>query len=106
MENDSLEELILDKNNIGDSGARAVGKMLSRNVGLVELDLSHNRIDKNGLCAIVVGWQLNKKYSALKNLDISYNKTKVRSLIKDRTIPVDVAVSCTELKESVKVADF
>ena len=106
MENDSLKELILDNNEIGDSGAKAIGKMLSRNVALTEIDLSNNRIDKKGFCAIVVGWQVNKKYSALKTLDLSHNKTKLRTLIKDKSISVDVAVSITELKESVKVASF
>eukprot|EP01084_Bolivina_argentea_P090507 163079_1 len=106
INNHSLQELILDNNIIGDSGAKAIGKLLSQNVILIEIDLSHNRIDKNGFCAIVVGWQVNKKYSALKNLDLSHNKTKLRTLVKERSIPVDVVVSIQELKESVKVASF
>lgn len=106
MENDSLQELILDNNNIGDSGAKAIGRMLSQNVAINEIDLAHNRIDKVGFCAIVVGWQVNKKYSALKNLDMTHNKTTYRALVKDRSISVDVAVSIQELKESVRVASF
>ena len=85
---------------------RAIGKMLSQNVSLKEVDLSHNRMGKNGICAIVVGWALNQKYSVLENLDLSHNRTKLRTLQKDRSIPVDVVVSIQELKERVKVASF
>lgn len=105
-ENDSLRELVLDHNLIGDSGAKAIGKMLSQNVSLKEVDLSHNRIDKNGFCAIVVGWGLNQKYSVLENLDLTHNRTTLKMLKKDQTIPVDVVVSIQEIKERVKVASF
>ncbi len=54
----------LSHNKIGDSGARAVGKMINNRCRLTELDLSDNNLKSQGAAAI--GHGLGKNTTLVK----------------------------------------
>ena len=62
----------LSHNKIGDSGARAVGKLLNGRCKLTHLDLSDNRVRGNGAAAI--GHALGKN-TTLKHINIRLNRS-------------------------------
>ena len=57
--NTSLQFLNLDDNQIGNEGAKAIGKALQTNTSLLNLDLSGNQIGNEGAIAIGKGLQTN-----------------------------------------------
>jgi Ran GTPase-activating protein (RanGAP) involved in mRNA processing and transport len=57
--NSTLETIYLRQNNIGDTGAAAVGSSLANNSSLMEINLSANHIGDIGASAIAKGLESN-----------------------------------------------
>jgi len=90
LDHPSLEILDLSHNKIGDSGSRAIGKLINGRSKLTNLDLTDNQITATGAAAI--GHALAKN-TTLKNLSLRLNKLKddgcqsiCRALVKNATL--------------------
>jgi Ran GTPase-activating protein (RanGAP) involved in mRNA processing and transport len=75
----NLESLNLRENNIGDKGAKAIGKALEGNETLKELDVSANAFGENGASALlphakIIGASLGWKGVNSEKWDISGKK--------------------------------
>ena len=67
--NQSLERLNLMMNGLGNQGAILIANMLSNNEALIELDMSNNRIEKDGADIFASKLELNRR---LKKLWVRY----------------------------------
>jgi Ran GTPase-activating protein (RanGAP) involved in mRNA processing and transport len=75
--NDSLEELFINGNAIGDDGARAVAEMLAENVGLRALHLARNSIGVDGEQALKKGMLKNKTLRTMDMMIHLFNKQQL-----------------------------
>eukprot|EP00923_Selenidium_pygospionis_P014588 GHVN01025163.1.p2 GENE.GHVN01025163.1~~GHVN01025163.1.p2 ORF type:complete len:102 (-),score=21.59 GHVN01025163.1:862-1167(-) len=66
MVNRSIENMSLEKNQIGDKGARALGDALAVNRSLKALDLYENKIGCDGGVALAEGIQVNTSLEKLE----------------------------------------
>lgn len=68
--NSTIEELRLDRNIIGDEGAKYLARALKINLTLTMLDLFDNRIESDGLTDLL---SAIKKNSTLLSMNLGYN---------------------------------
>jgi len=102
----SLKTLTLDHNNLQNEGAIKIGRMLSENATIEEIDVSNNGIGGDGMIGIILGWHDNKQKTKLKTIDLSYNKAKLEDLETDENVSIDTSVFISEFKDAVQVANF
>jgi len=105
--NSKVKVLQLSKNNLTDKSGLYLGSLLAANAYLEELDVSHNKIGRTGLLAIVQGWkEMGAKVSSLQELDISHNLDTLKKIQRDDKVDIDAAVLIEEFTDAVKVAAF
>jgi Ran GTPase-activating protein (RanGAP) involved in mRNA processing and transport len=63
--NRSLEKLNLMMNGLNNQGAILIGNMLSNNETLIALDISNNRIEKDGADIFASKLELNRRLKKL-----------------------------------------
>ncbi|KAK3267050.1 hypothetical protein CYMTET_24366, partial [Cymbomonas tetramitiformis] len=68
--NQSLAELEIGANRIGDAGALAIGEMLENNVTLTRIDMTWNNFKGPGAAGLAAGLRLNAQLQAL---NLSWN---------------------------------
>ncbi len=96
--NVSLQELVLDSNDIGDEGLVALVASLGAHPSLVELSLFDNAIGMSGLNALAAA--LSKKTLGLHRLNLARN-----CLQKDAATPLASLLSTNETLLSLDVSD-
>ncbi|XP_071987621.1 uncharacterized protein [Engystomops pustulosus] len=77
--NTNLTHLLLDENNLGDSGARLVAEVIQENRSLLSLDLDDNHIGEEGGRAISQSLQSTRD-SALINISLEHNNISTGTL--------------------------
>lgn len=78
LENDSLSDLHLAKNRLGDDGARELGTAIGQTRHLVKLDFSNNQLTYRGARALMTALRPNK---SLVSLSLASNSGPFKNIL-------------------------